>query len=184
MEDFLKRSRKTSWHLAVIEFTDQFDTSLMAKSVAFGFRDKLLMGEARGSNHKLAREFGLGSQPAYPQFVALCADNDNKLANIVFQGKRTKKQIDSWLSKQFEGARVNKATCENLKRVGQAAKIKAKEDLRQVLLLSKADLEKKRVKELRSLAEGLDINVAVLKEKPDFVDAILAHSRKDQKVEL
>ena len=68
--------------------------------------------------------------------------------------------------------------CDKMRKEGESTRAKAKDDLSKVLRLSKADLEKKRVKELRELSEGLEINVAVLKEKSDFVEAILNLGKK------
>jgi hypothetical protein len=45
----LKRAAKTTkWGVALIEFTDAFDTSLMARGIAWSHADRLLVGEARG----------------------------------------------------------------------------------------------------------------------------------------
>ena len=178
VDDLLKRAKSTSWGIALIELTDQFDTSLMSKALAFQHRGNVVVGEARGSNSKLAKEFGLGSQPAYPQFVALCASNNDKLANLVYSGKRTKKQLDDWLTKNFESKSMRRRMCDKMRKEGESTRAKAKDDLSKVLRLSKADLEKKRVKELRELSEGLEIIVAVLKEKSDFVEAILNLGKK------
>lgn len=184
VDDLLTRAKQTSWKVVVIELTDQFDTSLMSKALAFQHRGDLLVGETRGSNARLAREFGLGSEPTYPQYIALCASNDDKLANIVYEGRRNKKQLDSWLSKNFQNRAARMRTCDELRKSGKAARAKAKDDLRKVLRLTKSELEKKRVKELRELCENLEgINIAVLKEKSDFVEAIL-NLGKQKKVEL
>ena len=61
VDDLLKRAKSTTWGIALIELTDQFDTSLMSKALAFQHRGNVVVGEARGSNSKLAKEFGLGS---------------------------------------------------------------------------------------------------------------------------
>ena len=50
----------------------------MIKSVAHALRGKVVVGEARGANDNLAREFGLGN--AFPILVAVCAGQE-KLAN-------------------------------------------------------------------------------------------------------
>ena len=184
LDDLLKRAKQTNWGIALIELTDQFDTSLMSKALAFQHRGNLVVGEARGSNTKLSKELGLGSQPTYPQYVVLCSSNDDKIASLVYNGKRTKKQLDDWLTKNFESKPMRRRMCDKLKKQGEATRAKAKEDLSQVLRLSKAQLEKKRVKELRELCESLEgINIAVLKEKSDFIEAILALG-KQQNVEL
>jgi|MDTB01.1.fsa_nt_gb hypothetical protein len=184
VEDLLQRARKTKWGIVLIELTDQFDTSLMSKALAFQHRGNVLVGESRGSNAKLAKEFGLGSLPPYPQYIAICASNDDKLANLVYNGKRTKKQLDEWLNKNFQSKAARMRVCDKLRKSGEASRAKAKDNLSKVLRLSKAELEKKRVKELRELCEDLGgINVALLKEKGDFVEAILSIG-KQQRVDL
>ena len=55
VDDLLTRAKQTSWKVVVIELTDQFDTSLMSKALAFQHKGDLLVGETRGSNARLAR---------------------------------------------------------------------------------------------------------------------------------
>ena len=70
--------RKTTLGIGLILFTAKFETSLMIKSVAHALRGKVVVGEARGANDNLAREFGLGND--FPILIAVCAGQE-KLAN-------------------------------------------------------------------------------------------------------
>ena len=172
------------WGVAVIEFTDSYDTSLLSRSIAWANKDKLSVGIVRASNNQLASEFGLGSQPLYPQIVAMCAgENVDNLANLVFTGTRHRKQVDSWLLKHFGTFALRRETCEKLRKKARRERARRKNELKEVSKMSKEVLEKKRVKELRRLAQDMDIATETLIEKSDYVDAIFAH-RDSSKVEL
>ena len=160
----------------MIEFTDSFDTSLLSKSLAWTNKDKMLVGIVRASNNKLAREFGLGSQPQYPQLLAICGgEKVDFLASMVYSGARHKNSFDSWILKHFGTFALRRETCERLRGKARGEREAKRFALKAMHGISREELEKKRVKELRTIAEDMSVNTEALIEKDDYVDAILAH---------
>jgi hypothetical protein len=162
----------SSAKVGLIEFTDQFDTSLLVKSLSVGLQGKAAVAEVRGSNNQLAKEFGLGAQPQYPIILALCSEN-GKLAGLKYPGNMKKRaEIEAWVDTNFLG-RNRMKTCKNL-RNAEADEAKRRHKLTlSVASMNKEQLLKKRVKQLREIAEDLDIKTDSLLEKDDFVRAIL-----------
>lgn len=184
VKSLAQEAMEKKWGVAIIEFTDSFDTSPMSRSIAWASKDKVTVGIVRASNNQLASDFGLGSQPQYPQIVAICGgDKVDTLANLVFSGTRHRKQIDSWLLKNFGTFALRRDTCEKLRKKAKRERIRRKNELKEIFDMPKEELEKKRVKELRRLAEDMNIATESLFEKSDFVDAIWDH-RESAKVEL
>ena len=137
----------------------QFDTSLLVKSLSVGLQGKAAVAEVRGSNNQLAKEFGLGAQPQYPIILALCSEN-GKLAGLKYPGNMKKRaEIEAWVDTNFLG-RNRMKTCKNL-RNAEADEAKRRHKLTlSVASMNKEQLLKKRVKQLREIAEDLDIKTA------------------------
>jgi hypothetical protein len=173
-----QEAMQTKWGIVIIEFTDSFETSLLSRSIAWSSKDKLLIGSARASNNQLAKEFGLGSQPEYPQIVVMCGGKKvDFLASKVYGGALHRKSVDSWILKNFGTFALRRETCETLSRKARGERAAKKIALKAMLHLSREELEKKRVKELRGFVEDMNINTDSLIEKVDYIDAILAQGK-------
>lgn len=131
------------------------------------------IAEVRGSNDKLARAFGLVDK--YPQLVAVCA-GASLLGSEVFQGDmKSIAQIDAFL-KKFEQPK----TCAGLTAKADKLERERKAQVRTAGSLTRQQLNKKRVGELRTIVEDLGISTAALAEKSDYVEAILRHGQRGE----
>jgi len=165
--------------VGLIELTDAFDTSLMVKTLAFGLRQKVAVAEVRGSNNALAKAFGLGAQPQYPIFLALCAEN-GKLAGLKYEGDYKRKNIESWLDKSFLGKK-RVQTCKKLRNAEAAESARRYKLTLSAQSMTRDELQRKRVKQLREIADDMNIKTEALREKDDFVQAILDVAAKSKK---
>ncbi len=168
----------TSIRTGLVEFTDKFDTSLLVKSLSNGLRGRYAVAEVRGSNNQLAKEFGLGAQPQYPIYLALCAEN-GKLAGLKYSGPSTRANIERWLDKNFLGEKRVK-TCKKLRNAEAMETARRYKLSMSAMSMSEAQLQGMRVKQLREVAEDLNIKTEVLREKRDFIEAILEMSSNTQ----
>ena len=169
----------SSMKVVLIELTDAFDTSLMVKTLAFSLNKKVAVAEVRASNNALAKEFGLGAQPQYPIILALCAEN-GKLAGLMYEGDYKRKNIESWLDKSFLGKK-RALTCKKLRNAEAAESARRYKQSLSAQSMSLEELQRKRVKQLREIADDLQIKTDTLREKEDFVQAIFYTASKSRK---
>jgi hypothetical protein len=165
--------RKAAYGVGVILLTAKFETSLFIKSLAHSLRDKAAVAEIRGSNNQLAKELGLGNQPAYPILVVLCSGSD-KLASLRYDGDLKEwDKASRWIDDKFGRGRAE-GTCRQLRSKSGEARKKRQQRAEGAKRLSVADLRKKRVGELIDMCEDLGVPSAGLVEKADYVNAIAA----------
>jgi len=165
--------RKAAYGVGVILLTAKFETSLFIKSLAHSLQNKAAVAEVRGSNNQLAKELGLGNQPAYPILVVLCSGSD-KLASLRYDGDL--KEFDKtskWIEDKFGRGRAE-GTCRQLRSKSSEARKKRQQRAEGAKKLSVAELRKKRVGELVDMCEDLGVPSSGLVEKSDFVNAIAA----------
>jgi len=163
--------KQASYGIGVILLTSKFETSLFIKAIAHSLTSKAVVAEIRGSNNLLAKELGLGNQPAFPILVAVCGGSDIQ-AVLRFEGdlKDTDKVI-KWIEGKFGSSRSTSA-CKGLQQKAnemRKARAKRQEGAKRLTL---AELRKKKIKELREMAEDLQVAMAGLVEKDDYVGAV------------
>jgi hypothetical protein len=80
--------------------------------------------------------------------------------------------VESWLIKSFGTFKLRAAVCAELSKKAKREREHREREKARVLELPREELAKKRVKELRLLAEDLQIETEGLIEKGDYVEAI------------
>jgi len=178
LEEFISSKcadkRQASYGVGFVLVTAKFETSLFIKTLAHAVSGKAAVAEIRGSNNLLAKELGLGNQPNLPVLLVVCAGSD-KLASLTYTGSDMKDQdkVTAWLESKFGKGR-GASTCKGLQQKSvEARKARAKRQ-EGVKRLSMAELRRRKVKELREMAEDMGIPAAGLVEKDDYVAAIAA----------
>jgi len=165
---------KSSWKIAVLLFTPKYEPTLLARSIGARYEGKLVVGEVRGDNAALSKEFGVSRSPS---LVVVCHGKD-KLQSEFYSGDiKDYKSINSFL-KAFESS----SKCKQLQKKRDLERGEERRRLQKVRSLSEVELRKMRVSELRTAAEGLGLSTVGLLEKEDFVAAILQSRKTDKRV--
>ena len=163
--------KTSSFGIGLILFTSKFETPLMLKTLSFALSGKVAVGEVRGGNENLTREFGLTY--AYPMLVAVCGGKE-KLANEIYTGDM--KDISS--IEKFAQEFVSPQKCQNLQKKAQKEKERRQAQKKSVSSLTEQELNKKRVSELREIVEDLSLSTAGMLEKGDYIRSILEHNSR------
>ena len=170
-EDLLTKlvSNNYKSDVALLLFTQKFETSLILKSLAYTLDGSIAVGEIRGSNDKLSSEFGVTT---YPSLLAICGGRELDISET-YSGDL--KDFSS-LMKFTEKFKTNsKSSCDKLRKAKQADKEKRKNRVHQVKKLTESQVRKMKIKELKEIVYDLGLGQAGLLEKPDYISAILKH---------
>ena len=98
--DFYKKFGQNQDHskkIAVLLLTDKFESSRMWASLTHQFKSKILLGDCRASNLKLAKKFKVKS---YPHLVAVEDDPDDEFGFRIkekFSGKIEREAVVRWI---------------------------------------------------------------------------------------
>ena len=165
-------SKKYASNVALILFTQKFETSLFLKSLSHMFDDKIAVGEVRGSNDKLSIEFGVRQ---YPTLLAVCGGNGLGISETYRGNLKDISSIEKFAEKFKTGG---PSYCEKLRKAEKAKdeKRRAKASSVKKNGLTEQQLKGMKITELKELAE--DLRVAQYKgllEKSDYITAILKH---------
>ena len=166
--------KQASYGVCLIFLTAKFETSLFIKALAHSVAGQAVVGEIRGSNNLLAKELGLGPQPNLPIVLVVCAGGD-KLASLRYEGDlnaqgQTEKVL-SWFESKFAKGK-SAGVCKGLQQKSTEAKKQRAKRQQGMSRLTLAELRKKKIKELREIADDLQISSAGLAEKEDWVSAV------------
>lgn len=163
--------KRASYGAGVILLTAKFETSLFIKSLAHSLAGKAPVAEVRGSNNNLAKELGLGNQPSYPILIVICAGTD-RLAHVKYDGDlKDFDKVGRFIESNF-GKKKAAATCKKLQGNAKEQKQQREKRRQSNKALTLDQLRKKKVAELREIAEDLAVAIAGLYEKDEFVSAI------------
>jgi len=171
-EEFYSRTiadkKKSSLGVGIILFTTKFDTPLMLKTLAHQHLNNVVVGEVRGGNSQVASHFGI-SVEKMPSLVVVCAGKE-PLANMAFDGDLR----DSDATAKFIQKSTKPNFCNQIRVDGEKTRKAKDSQLQGFLSLTRAQLMKKKVSELKFILEQLKISTTSLFEKTDFVDKVLS----------
>jgi hypothetical protein len=181
-EEFLSIScsdkKKSSFGVGFLYFTKRFDTAMVIKSLANMLDGKILVGEVRGGNEKLAKEFGLISKKSFPILIAVCAGKDFN-AQEIYQGDLKSLEDLGKFAMKFQKPKY----CIKIRKESAVIRKKRLNQLKDAKSLSKEELKKKKISELIEIVQDLGLHVGLL-EKSDFISAILEAANKMKSPEL
>ena len=162
-------SKSFKSNVALLLFTQKFETSLVLKHLAYMLEGTVAVGEVRGGNDKLSLEFGVRT---YPTLLAVCGGRELD-SSETFEGDL---KDFSALMKFVEKFKSNsKSSCEKLRKSKQADKEKRKVRVQQVKRLTESQVKKMKIKELKEIAVDIGLGVSGLLEKSDYISAIMKH---------
>jgi hypothetical protein len=174
MEEFIskKKMNKVAQNgIALILFTTKFDTPFILKSVAFHVHDKAAVAEVRGaaSNPKMLEAFDL-SASSLPTLIAVCA-GDEPTAFERYEGDlKSVSEIGKFVDHFSDWKR-----CDRLREKVKKSKSARRDAANKLRSLSKEELGRKRLSELKEACKSLGISTIGLLEKDDFIREILSH---------
>ena len=172
LDELLAKAKGTRgiWGVLLL-ITDSYDPSMVLKAAAIKFRQKVLVGEVRGSNEKLRKYLNISNAPA---LIFYCGGDKHAFER--YGGDLSDlKQISSFLNTFQSGER-----CRSLLKKAQESRSQREQLANQAKKLSEKDLSKKKVSELRGILDELKIPTDSLLEKSDFVRAILAYQKSSR----
>jgi len=162
-------SKKYKSNVALLLFTQKFETSLVLKHLAYMLDGIVAVGEVRGSNDKLSLEFGVTT---YPSLLAICGGRELDISET-FEGDL---KDFSALMKFVEKFKTNsKSSCDKLRKGKQADREKRKARVQQVKRLTESQVKQLKIKQLKEIAVDIGLGPKGLLEKSDYIAAILQH---------
>jgi hypothetical protein len=157
-------------NVALLLFTQKFETSLLVKHLAYMLDGSVAVGEVRGSNDRLSLEFGVTT---YPSLLALCGGRELDMSER-FEGDLKDLSALMKFVDKFKGN--SKSSCEKLRKAKQADKEKRKVRVQQIKRLTESQVKKMKIKELKEIAVDIGLGQSSgLLEKADYIAAILKH---------
>jgi hypothetical protein len=161
-------------NVALLLFTQKFETSLVIKHLAYMLDGSVAVGEVRGSNDKLSLEFGVR---VYPSLLALCGGHELDMSET-FEGDL--KDFSALMKFVDKFKNNSKSSCEKLRKAKQADKEKRKVRVQQVKRLTESQVKKMKIKELKEIAVDIGLGQTGLLEKSDYISAILKHIQHNE----
>jgi hypothetical protein len=177
-EEFVSNScqdnAKASYHMGLLYFSSKFETPLMLKSLSHQLKGKAAVGEVRGSNEKLVREFGLSGRE-YPMLIAVCGGTEKRAYEKYSGDLKDMSAVEKFAAK-YSDKKLCRGLVDKATKQAKQEKDRRSAQLKAATSLTEAQLNRKRVGELRELVEDLGLPQTGLLEKSDFVHSILQYA--------
>lgn len=143
--------------VCAILFTDKYETSPTVKALAFAYKDRIALGEVRGSNANVESIFGITQ---HPTLLFICGGD--KSVTFKYEGQFKAEALQKYMSS------LNTSSSKQCK----AARAARKESEQRIAQLKPAEVPKMRIGEIRDMLHQLGSECVGCAEKSDYVAAL------------